>query len=54
MPGVCKSCFDSSKVHDKKNNCKNSQILKKETRIIKIGDSNIAGLGVFAGEDIQK
>jgi SET domain-containing protein len=29
-------------------------ILRKETRYIKIGDSNIYGLGAFAGEDINK
>ena len=29
-------------------------ILKQETKYIKIGDSNICGLGAFAGEDISK
>lgn len=29
-------------------------ILRRETRYIKIGESNIYGLGAFAGEDINK
>jgi hypothetical protein len=49
-PGLCHNCFTNEN-QPKKNKCRNDQILRKQSKKILVGISNIpgAGLGAFAG-----
>ena len=51
-PLLCRNCFG----YDKKNNCKNNQIMLRQFKKVRVGQSTIslAGLGLFAAETIKK
>ena len=55
QPYICKDCFPAMN-QQKKNCCNNDQILRKMSKKIVVGISNIrnAGLGAFAGERYLK
>lgn len=50
---MCGNCFHVKEHSQKRNNCKNDQILKENSRRLIIGVSRIpgAGLGAFAAEN---